>query len=94
MTKKITDKRLKWYGYNLQVRRRYEGHMLRRMLDAPLPGKRRRGRQKSRWKVSCNRYMEYAGLRVEDVLDRITWKREIPNYFGNETIKCTLTLSG
>ena len=28
-----------------------EGYVLRRMLDAP--GKRRRGRQKTRWKDSC-----------------------------------------
>ena len=27
------------------VKRREEGHVLRRMLDAPVPGKRRRGRQ-------------------------------------------------
>ena len=30
-----------------------EGHVLRRMLDVPVPGKRRRGRQKTRWKDSC-----------------------------------------
>ena len=39
------------------VKRREEGHVLRRMLDAPVPGKRRRGRQKSRWKDSCKRDM-------------------------------------
>ena len=52
---KITEKRLKWYGH---VKRRDEGHTLRRMLDAPVPGKRRRRKQKSRWKDSCKRYME------------------------------------
>ena len=31
------------------VKRRDEGHELRRMLDAPVPGKRRRGRQTARW---------------------------------------------
>ena len=35
------------------VKRREEGHVLRRKLDAPMPGKRRRGRQKTRWKDSC-----------------------------------------
>ena len=30
------------------VKRRDEGHVLR-MLDAPVPGKRRRGRQTARW---------------------------------------------
>ena len=31
------------------VKRREEGHILRRMLDAPVPGKRWRGRQTTRW---------------------------------------------
>ena len=31
------------------VKRREEGHVLRRMLDAPVPGKRPRGRQTTRW---------------------------------------------
>ena len=31
------------------VKRRDRGHVLRRMLDAPVPGKRRRGRQTTRW---------------------------------------------
>ena len=37
VTKEITEKRLKWYGH---VKRRSEGQVLRRMLDAPVPGKR------------------------------------------------------
>ena len=50
VTKKITEKRLKWYGL---VKRKDEGRVLRRILYAPVPGKRRRGRQKPRWKNSC-----------------------------------------
>ena len=61
VTKKITEKRLKWYGY---VKRRDEGHVLRRMLDAPVPGKRRRGRQKTRWKDSFKRDIESVGLKA------------------------------
>ena len=41
--------------------RRDEVHVLRRMLDAPVPGKRRRGRQKTRWKDMCKRIMESGG---------------------------------
>ena len=44
VTKKTTQKRLKWFGH---VKKRDEGHALRRMLDAPVPGKRRGGRQKT-----------------------------------------------
>ena len=43
--------------------------MRRRMLDAPVPGKRRRGRQKTRWKDLCKRDMESVELK-EDVSDR------------------------
>ena len=38
VTKKITEGRLRWYGHC--VKRRDEGDMLRRMVDAPVPGKR------------------------------------------------------
>ena len=34
VTKKITEKRLKWYGHGKAMN---EGHVLRRMLDAPGP---------------------------------------------------------
>ena len=57
--------------------------MLRRMSDAPLPGKRRRGRQKTRWKDSHKRDMENVGLKVEDVLDRTKGKRDIDNHSGD-----------
>ena len=40
-SKKIYEKRLKWDGH---VRRMEEEHIVRRMLDMDIPGKRRRGR--------------------------------------------------
>ena len=43
--------------------------MLRRMVDALVTGKRRRGRQKTRRKDFCNRDMESVCLKVEDVMD-------------------------
>ena len=54
-------------------RRRHKGHVPGRMLDAPVPGKRREGILKTRWKDSCKRDMESAGLKEEDVLDRTKW---------------------
>ncbi len=57
VTKKITEKRLKWYGH---VKGRDEGHVLRRMLDAPVPGKRM-GRQKTRCKDACKSDMGRVG---------------------------------
>ena len=40
-SKKITEKRLKWYGH---VSRMKEEHIVRIMLDVDIPGERRRGR--------------------------------------------------
>ena len=75
---KITEKGLKWDGH---VRGGEE--VLRRMLDAPVPGKRRGGRQTTRWKDLCKRYMESAGLKEEDVLDRTKWKNDIHHHSGD-----------
>ena len=58
------------------VKRREEGHILRRMVDAPVPGKRQRGRQTTRWKDSCKSNMGSVGLKEEDVPDRTKWKKE------------------
>ena len=59
-SKKITEKRLKWYGH---VRRMKEEHIVRRMLDVVIPGKRRRGRPNLRWKDACKRDMTQSGLK-------------------------------
>ena len=75
VTKKITEKRLKWYGH---VKRRAERHLLRRMLDAPVPGKRRRGRRENQVeRLVEKRYGKC--LKEEDVLERTKWKNYIHN---------------
>ena len=40
--------------------------MLRRMGDSSIPGERRKGRQKTRWKDSC----KSVGLKADDELDK------------------------
>ena len=52
------------------------------MLDAPVPGKRRRGRQKTRWKDLCKMDMENVGLK-EGAVDRTKWKNNIQYYSGD-----------
>ena len=49
-SKKITERRLIWYGH---VMRRDGEHILRKVLRADIPGKRKRGRPKTRWKDAC-----------------------------------------
>ena len=64
---KITEKRLKWYGH---VRRMKETHIVRRMLDVEIPGKRRRGRPNLRWKDACKRDMTEMGLKEDNTANR------------------------
>ena len=51
-SKKITKRRLIWYGH---VLKRDGEHILRKVLRADIPGKRKRGRPKTRWKDACQR---------------------------------------
>ena len=63
-SKKITERRLNWYGH---VMRRDGEHILRKVVRADirgLPGKRKRGRPKTRWKDACQRDLKSTGLRV------------------------------
>ena len=48
-SKKITERRLNWYGH---VMRRDDEHILRKVLRADIPGKRKRGRHKMETRVS------------------------------------------
>ena len=60
-SKKITERRLNWYGH---VMRRDGEHILRKVLRADIPGKRKRGRPKTRWKDACQRDLKSTGLRA------------------------------
>ena len=44
-----------------------EEHVVRRVLEAEIPGKRRRGRPNRRWKDACRRDIEIVELREDDV---------------------------
>ena len=52
------------------VERREEGNVLRRMVDAQVPGQIQRRRRKIWWIESCKRDVETVGLNMGDVLDR------------------------
>ena len=55
-SKKISEQRLKWYGH---VTRRDGEHLRRKVLRADIiPGKRKRGRPKIRWKYAIQRDLE------------------------------------
>ena len=61
------------------VKRYDEGHVLRRMSDAPCSIKKEtEGRPKQ-----DGIHMESVGLEEEDVLDRTKWKNDIHNHSGD-----------
>ena len=76
-SKKITEKRLKWYGH---VRRMKEEHIVRRMLDVDISGKIRRRRPHLRWKDACKRDMTQAGLKEDNATNRAEWRKKLISY--------------
>ena len=81
-SKKITERRLNWYGH---VIRRDDEHILRKVLRADIPGKRKRGRPKTRRKGACQRDLKSTGLRVGEETDMAMWRRKITSHTGDPT---------
>ena len=79
-SKKITEKRLKWYSH---VRRMKEEHIVRRILGVEIPGERRRGRPNLRWKDACKRDMTAMGLKEDKTTNRAAWRNTIISYTGD-----------
>ena len=52
-------------------------HILRKVLRVDIPGKRKRGRPKTRWKDACQRDWKSSGLRSGEDTDRAMWRRKI-----------------
>ena len=67
----------------MQARRRMkEEHIVRRMLDVDIPGKRR-GRPSLRWKDACKRDMTQAGLKEDNATNRAKWRKKLISYIGD-----------
>ena len=60
-----------------------EDHVVRRVMMKAIPGKRKRGRPKTRWKDVCKRDMQTVGLREGDEGDRAYWKETTDNHSGD-----------
>ena len=79
-SKNITDKRLKWHGH---VRRMKEEHIVRRMLDVDIPGKRRQGRPNLRWEDACKRDLTEAALKEDNTTNRAVRRNTLNSYTGD-----------
>lgn len=66
--------RLRWFGH---VQRRNEDEWLKRCTKMEVPGKKPRGRPRSTWIDVVNDDLRKLDLRVEEVVDRDSWRRAI-----------------
>ena len=76
VSKKVQEGRLRWYGH---LMRRTEEHMAREAMDMEIPGNRRRGRPRTRWKDRIAADMTEKGLRDGEYNNRNNWRRLIRN---------------
>ena len=65
------------------MRRMKEEHIVRRMLDVDISGKRRRWRPNLRWKDACKRDMILAGLKEDNGTNRAEWRKKLISYAGD-----------
>ena len=66
ITKKVQQRRLKWYGH---VMRREEHYVGRRAMVMKVQGRRKRGRPKRRWLDKVKDAIKEKGLSADDVYD-------------------------
>ena len=67
--------RVRWYGH---VLRRDDGHVLRKVLEFKVKGKRKRGRPRKTWKMQVEKESRSVGLKnLEDALNRARWREGV-----------------
>ena len=71
ITKKVQERRLKWYGH---VTRREEHYVGRKVMEMKVQGRRKRGRPKRRWLYKVKDDIKEKGLSADDVYDYATWR--------------------
>ena len=55
------------------LRRDDAGHVLRKVLEFEVKGKRKRGRPKKTWKTQVEKESRSVGLEKEDAMNRARW---------------------
>ena len=74
ITTHLMQKRLRWYGH---VRRRYDSHITRTVLDMEVEDVRPRGRTKLKYVDTIRRDMKTNGLTDVNILDRNHWRMAV-----------------
>ena len=62
---------VRWYGH---VLRRDDGHVLRKVLEFVVRGKRKRGRPKKTWKTQMEKESKNVGLEKKDAMNLARWR--------------------
>ena len=68
ISKKVQERRLKWYGHVMRKDEHYAG---KRMLSMDVEGKRGKGRPNRRWMDSANVDLREKGLSGEERQNRV-----------------------
>ena len=76
VSKKLQERRLQWFGH---VMRRGDDFPCKRVMNMEVPGTRRRGRPRMRWRDSVNRDMRERNVNEGLVHDRRRWRRLTTN---------------
>ena len=74
LPRKIVQRRLTWFGH---IERRQPEHLLWKVSEMEVEGKRRRGCPKRRWCDCVNGDMESLGITITLALDRTAWKANL-----------------
>ena len=61
---------VRWYGHVLI---RDDGHVLRKVLEFKVKGKRKRGRPKKTWKTQVEKESKSVDLEKKDAINRARW---------------------
>ena len=75
ITKKVQERRLKWYGHVMRVMRREEHYVGRRAMEMKVQGRRKRGIPKRTWLDKVKDVIKEKGLSADYVYDRAIWRR-------------------
>ena len=59
------------------VLRRVDGHVLRKVLEFEVRGKRKRGLPKKMWKTQVEKESKSIGLKKKDTMNRATWREGV-----------------
>ena len=68
---KVREARLRWFGH---VQRRDVEYIGRRLMKMEVPGRRKRGRPKRRFRDVVKEDMQVVGVSEQDAEDRNRWK--------------------